>query len=445
MERTRESKKRVRDDPVLPRSVQGALSEANCIYLNARSIKTVNREHNKLVALHNLLASYETRIVTITETWLTSHVLDAELLPGRFLVHRKDRNDTCPSKRGGGLLLGIDHRIPSRRREDLEGDGEILVCELTCRSRSKIAMVLCYRPPSSDRNAFNVSLELTLDMVSSQYQHVCILGNFNLPEINWRDSSFSALPPSELDFIRIVNSNSLNQLNKFPSNVHQNFLDLIFATDYDLLYDIEILDSAYPTDHNVLSFAMNMHHNARQSCERTVFNYKRADLVSLNSRLNQISLDVVHSSNIDSLWSDFYEQVMTAVELSVPKVTVRSSRDPPWVDEEARRLIRSKQIIWRKAKRSDSDHLWQRYRSLRNDVKALIKRKHDLYIESLDVVCPILNDSGHFLEVRQNPILFPLQSLMEQALVTVQGKRHPFLMIILLQFFLNLVSSFPLL
>lgn len=374
------------DNPVPSGSQCGAPSEAKCVFLNARSIKTVNREHNKLVALHNLVTSFDTHIIAITETWLTTNVLDAELLPGRFQVYRKDRCETCPSKRGGGLLLGIDHKHPSKRRDDLEGDGEILVCELTCRSRTKIALVLCYRPPSSDRNAFNNSLEQTLDMVSSQYQHVCLLGDFNLPEINWLDSSFSALSPSELEFIRIVNSNCLSQLNSFPSNVHGNFLDLIFATDNDLLCDFEILDSVYPTDHNVLSFTMKLYHKACQSLERSVYNYKRADIVLLNSLLNQISLDAVISDGVDAIWSTFNDQVMSAIEQSVPKVNVKCSRDPPWIDDEARRLIRRKQIVWRKAKKGDSAVQWQRYRALRNDVKALTKRKYDLYIESLSEV-----------------------------------------------------------
>ncbi|ELU12314.1 hypothetical protein CAPTEDRAFT_189455 [Capitella teleta] len=95
-------------------------NELNCLYLNARSVKSVTNERNKPVELQHILSTFEVHLVAITETWLTEDVLDSKVLPQNMQCHRKDRSETRQSVLGGGLLLGIDNRLPSKRRPDLE-------------------------------------------------------------------------------------------------------------------------------------------------------------------------------------------------------------------------------------------------------------------------------------------------------------------------------------
>ncbi|ELU15260.1 hypothetical protein CAPTEDRAFT_214732 [Capitella teleta] len=101
-------------------------NELNCLYLNARSVKSVTNERNKPVELQHILSTFEVHLVAITETWLTEDLLYSGILPQNMQCHRKDRSETRQSVRGGGLLLGIDNRLPSKRRPDLECECEIL-------------------------------------------------------------------------------------------------------------------------------------------------------------------------------------------------------------------------------------------------------------------------------------------------------------------------------
>ncbi|ELU01764.1 hypothetical protein CAPTEDRAFT_189822 [Capitella teleta] len=160
-------------------------NELNCLYLNARSVKSVTNERNKPVELQHILSTFEVHLVAITETWLTEDVLDSKVLPQNMQCHRKDRSETRQSVRGGGLLLGIDNRLPSKRRSDLECECEILVCEISGLSRVNIAIILVYRPPSSDCATFTSLLDETLCKVSTEYSNICLLGDFNMPNIDW--------------------------------------------------------------------------------------------------------------------------------------------------------------------------------------------------------------------------------------------------------------------
>ncbi|ELU06174.1 hypothetical protein CAPTEDRAFT_191013, partial [Capitella teleta] len=127
----------------------------------------------------------EVHLVAITETLLTEDVFDSEVLPQNMQCQRKDRSETRQSVRGGGLLLDIDNRLPSKRRSDVECDCEILVCEISGPSRVNIAIILVYRPPSSDCATFTSLLDEALCKVSAEYSNICLLGDFNMPNIDW--------------------------------------------------------------------------------------------------------------------------------------------------------------------------------------------------------------------------------------------------------------------
>ena len=218
-------------------------------------MKSVSPAANKLVDLFNAISSHDAQLVAVTETWLNDAVTEIETLPARFVVHRKDRCCTDPGKRGGGLLLGVDQSIPSKRRTDLEAPCEIMVCELTNPSNPKVAVVLCYRPPQSDKRMFISNLHDVLFNVLKEFTFVTVLGDFNFPDLDWvRDVHNSVSPESE--FFHLMLSFFLKQVNTVPSNAHQHFLDLIFSNSDGLIQNISDAHVDYDSDHIVLYFDM---------------------------------------------------------------------------------------------------------------------------------------------------------------------------------------------
>lgn len=367
-------------DPKPPSGMSG-------IYLNARSIKTVSSSVNKLVELHNLVSSHEASIVAVTETWLNANVLDGEILPARFCLHRKDRSATCPDRRGGGILLAVDASLSSTRRQDLEPPCEILVCEIAQTGSTKIAVLLCYRPPSSDFIAFVAHLEQTLVAVCRQYSLVGLLGDFNLPGIEWMQPPVTN-SDRDLSFVHLMNSYNLSQLNVTPSNMHGHFLDLIFSNTEGLITDIGGLNDEFPTDHTVLRFNLNMKRVKPQGPKRVLYNYKRADYEALFTQLRSIlSAHIVNCIDVNELWSYCYNAVTQAVESAVPKVSSNRGGDAPWIDGEARHVIHLKNTAWRRAKRLGTEEAWARYRVIRNRCKTLLRSKYDDFVNLLAVTC----------------------------------------------------------
>lgn len=357
------------------------------IYLNARSLKTVSSAINKMVELHNLVASHEANIVAVTETWLNANVLDGEILPQRFCLHRKDRSATCPDRRGGGILLAIDATLASSRRQDLEPPCEILVCEIAPTGSAKIAVILCYRPPNSDTDAFVVHLEQTLHRVCRQYSRICLLGDFNLPGIKWTHPPVTT-SNFDLMFVHLMDSYNLCQLNVIPSNVHNHFLDLIFSNTENLISDVSGHNDEFPSDHAVLHFNVNMKHTKTQGPKRVRYNYKRADYAGLFTQLRSIlSVDIANCTDVNELWSYCYNAICQAVDLAVPKASANRSGNAPWIDGEARHEIHRRNTAWRRAKQLGTAEAWTQFRVIRNRCKAFLRSKYDHFVHSLGVTC----------------------------------------------------------
>ena len=100
------------------------------MYLNARSLKSVTTNVNKVRDFSALIELSQSDIYGITETWLNSNILDSELFQEHYTVYRKDREHAAQHERGGGILMTSKKESISRRRADLEPDCEIMVCDM---------------------------------------------------------------------------------------------------------------------------------------------------------------------------------------------------------------------------------------------------------------------------------------------------------------------------
>ncbi len=124
---------------------------------------------------------------------------DHEILPQDYFIYRNDRNS-----RGGGVLLAIHNSLPSR---SINSPPDLEVISV---SFIHINLTVCvvYVPPSVPTQVFHDTLRYLTKIVS--LGPTVILGDFNLPEINWLSLSCSS--PLSLTFCDFVFDNNLSQL-----------------------------------------------------------------------------------------------------------------------------------------------------------------------------------------------------------------------------------------
>ena len=111
--------------------------------LNARSIKP----QDKLDQFHAMLDLYSPDVVTCTESWLTSDIYNAEVIPDSlgYTIFRRDRGS-----RGGGVFILVKNLYIASRVQEWETDCEILWVKLQLAGSVPLHIAAYYKPNESD-------------------------------------------------------------------------------------------------------------------------------------------------------------------------------------------------------------------------------------------------------------------------------------------------------
>ena len=109
-------------------------------------------------------------------TWLSDRTFDLEILPANYIIYRNDRGS-----RGGGILIAVNELIASTL---LPSPPNLKVISIEIKFRSLLCLCTVYISPNSDDDYCTSLLDYLKTLVSS-FDHVVIVGDFNLPDIDW--------------------------------------------------------------------------------------------------------------------------------------------------------------------------------------------------------------------------------------------------------------------
>ena len=203
-----------------------------------------------------------------------------EILPSGYNIYRKDRHS-----RGGGVLFAIEHSVPSRV---LSTPDNIEVVTIEIRCPHKIISVV-YSPPNASDVYLNSLINYLKDLLSDVEAKVIILGDFNLPDINWL--TLSANSDFANTFCEFVYDNGLSQLISDPTHNRGNILDLLLTNCPNLISNTEVkIDFELCTDHFPILFSLEvptLTNHPPHECQREVYNYSKIDTLGVYDYLSE--------------------------------------------------------------------------------------------------------------------------------------------------------------
>ena len=125
-----------------------------------------------------LLAQTSLDILGLSETWLTSDILDSEILIQGYSILRKDRNS---GKQGGGIVVFVRDNLHISLRSDLSIDGiEAVWIELKRPKWKPMVIGSIYRPPDEDADQSITAMDSMLHVIDMSKTELVILGDFNI-------------------------------------------------------------------------------------------------------------------------------------------------------------------------------------------------------------------------------------------------------------------------
>ena len=283
-------------------------------------------------------------------------------------------------------MLAVKNSIQTLRRKDLEGDAEIVLCELRPEARRKILAVVFYRAPNSNLDHLKELKKSLRHAFQFNFDQIIICGDFNLPDIDWSTGIASSSESLHNYFTKFVKDNYLWQLVHFPTR-NNNILDLILTNIPDKIHNLHGYDDIISTDHKLIGFDLDLRVPKKPDIKRSVYNFKRADWSSLNNSLQNTSWDQCFVPNdVDASLSNWGAVFLTVVNQHVPKSKTRNIHDHPWIDKELLSLIKRKNKQRLKANRTGCVHDAQKFKDLRRLTKQLISQKKEYATKLRDSV-----------------------------------------------------------
>ena len=349
----------------------------------------INSIRGKKLELLAFLDFHQPHVVAIQETKIDSSIATSELFPETcpYSVYRKDRNI-----HGGGVMLLVHKDISHMPITELENDSESIWVKVFANKTSHF-VASWYRPPGSTSEEFQLFRE-QLDYIRTHHRgkklpSAHVLGDFNFKDIDWPDrlsKSGSTLSQSEGQIlIDIMNDHGLEQMVHFPTR-EKNTLDLILTTLPGQFQDVHSPDKL--SDHDIVSGTLKMFIPPIKKPRRKVYLYQKGDYESMRKDTLQFAKEKYFNGHSDtrSVQENFdllTSFIQDTADKHIPSKTSRSVSSIPWITPEIRRKIRRKNKTHAKAKKTGSSKLRSKFETLRREIKADVRKQHDLYVNNL--------------------------------------------------------------
>ena len=355
-----------------------------CVAQNVRSLKN---KLSSLRAFSPVLQKFD--IIALSETWLNPSVGDSELQHG-FDGHVWFRRDRAGGMAGGGVACALRASLLPARRTELES-GEALVIDLmSC--CPIVTVIVAYRPPDDDVALENI-VKL-MNAVCATERLVLMVGDFNIPEIDWCSSDDPVLlrrSGRAVAFVDAVAQCGLAQHVRQPTR-GDNILDLVLTNMP--VTRCEADEGVFESDHRhtTVTCLVPRPHVLRVT-RSTVLNYRRADFPALKASLRRLSWHMLDGMEVDAAVDVFYQWTEAAVAEHIPRIVLKR-KYPPWFDGDVKRALREKELAHRRKKLCPTPNNVADFALKRSTFKATVLAKYRGYI--LHIIDDFRDNSKRF-------------------------------------------------
>ena len=166
----------------------------------------------------------------------------------------------------------------------------------------------------------------------------------------------------------------------------KNTFDLILTT---LPGQFQHAHSHYKlSDHGIASGTLKIFIPPIKKPRRKVYLYQKGDYESMRKDTLEFAKEKYFNGHSDtrSVQENFdllTSFIQDSVDKHIPSKTSRSVSSFPWITPEIRKQICRKNKTHAKAKKTGSSKLRSKFETLRREIKADVRKQHDLYMNNL--------------------------------------------------------------
>ena len=349
-----------------------------CATINAQSLE------NKMSELRAMIGTTKPGIVSVTETWGKSEKPDSVYDLEGYNLYRNDRSDGY----GGTILYirkGIDQRV-CRPLNTLGFDNSAW-CWIIEKGGKKTLVGSIYRSPNSteENNKLLLDKILLANEIAGD-NRVLILGDFNLPNIDWEEKELRrGARRIEEQMLDVVNDCFLFQHVKEDTrfrNIQASSLDLIFTKEERDVKNIVVDEPLGGSDHGIVwadyvsEWRSRVVHKPRRM-------YSKGNYVKINEELDQINWDEEFGSkSIHECWIILKAKLEELVNKYIPMSNPKDYNEP-WMNNSLLKQWKKKYHAWKRYTAGKSYRKYEEYKKEANLLKKKIRQAKRAYEKKL--------------------------------------------------------------
>ena len=350
------------------------------LIMNCRSIK------NKKAEIHTLIDSAKPDIILGNESWLTPDIKNSEIFPDSFDAIRKDRVGDAH----GGVFIAFRRDLLCTETLELDTKCEVIWCKLNIIGCRTLYLGSFYRPPNLTEKeyleAFNISLTR---IMSNKNAHVLVGGDFNCGNIEWSTMQVPEGVPQrqvQSQLLEIVQDQCLSQVVNFHTREDKT-LDLLLTNSPSPVNRVKGMPPIGKADHDIVYIEYDIKAKRIQQAPWKIYLYNGADMDGLRDHLARfkdsfLSSDHSHLS-VNDMWVSFKSEVLAAIERFIPSKVTKTKYSLPWIDTSIKRLIRKRDKLYFRARKSSSPDIKSHYKRFRAHVQKTIRDAYWKHISNI--------------------------------------------------------------
>ena len=156
-------------------------------------------------------------------------------------------------------------------------------------------------------------------------------------------------------------------------------------------------------DHDIVYVEYDIKTKRIKQASRKIYLYKRADMVGLKDHMAQfndayLSEDHSHMS-VDDVWVKFKTGFVEAVERFIPSKMTKTKYSVPWVDLTIKRLVKKRNKLYLRARKSKDPDVKIRNKRFRAHVQEMFHVYLNTFENAVTHLCLVILGKNCFLWV----------------------------------------------
>jgi hypothetical protein len=214
---------------------------------------------------------------------------------------------------------------------------------------------------------------------------VILLGDLNLPHISWESYDGYISDSERILCDLLVRANMVQIIKSGSRENNENILDVVFINKPEWISTVSSNYSIISTDHFQVDITLEIPYMNIKTPVRETLNWKVANMENIREQL--INLDkaakvdykVEASEDINNIWNLWKDNILSVVYQNVPKVKIKSYRNPPWFDAEVHHLLNKRKTAYNNMVANKIPTRIEKYKRISRKLRYTIRNKMNVY------------------------------------------------------------------